>query len=131
MKRTTSYENKDFLGIDIPPPIDLSKMPDFKGDEKTDNIKRSRQVADGAHYNNLCKDSILYSLLDIEYPLNIHDEYNTISSFWDNNNEKYPEFKDLLDQYVRNAHNERNIEKAQDLKEKIMDFISRKMNNGK
>ena len=127
MKRTTSYENKDFLGIDIPP-IDLSKMPDFKGDERTDNIKRSRQVADGAHYNNLCKDSILYSLLDIEYPLNIHDEYNTISSFWNNNSEKYPQFKDLLDQYVRNAHNERNIEKAQELKAIIMKFIADKMN---
>ena len=130
MKRTTSYENKDFLGIDIPP-IDLSKMPDFKSDEKTDNIKRSRQVADGAHYNNLCKDSILYSLLDIEYPLNIHDEYNTISSFWNNNSEKYPQFKDLLDQYVRNANEEKNVEKARMLKSIIMQFIADKMNNSK
>ena len=128
MKRTTSYENKDFLGRDIPP-IDLSKMPDFKGDERTDNIKRSRQVADGAHYNNLRKDSILYSLLDIEYPLNIHDEYNTISSFWNNNSEKYPEFKDLLDQYVRNANEGKNVEKAEELKSIIMQFIAGKMNN--
>ena len=130
MKRSTSYKNKDFLGIDIPP-FDLSKMPDFKSDEKTDNIKRSRQVADGAHYNNLCKDSILYSLLDIEYPLNIHDEYNTISSFWNNNSEKYPEFKDLLDQYVRNANEEKNVEKARMLKSIIMQFIADKMNNSK
>jgi hypothetical protein len=128
MKRTTSYEDKDFLGRDIPP-IDLSKMPDFKGDEKTDNIKRSRQVADGAYYDNMHKDGILYSLLDIEYPFNIHDEYNTISSFWNNNSEKYPQFKDLLDQYVRNAHNERNIERAKELKKIIMQFIADKMNN--
>ena len=130
MKRTTSYENKDFLGIDIPP-IDLSKMPDFKDDEKTDNIKRSRQVADGAYYDNLRKDGILYSLLDIEYPFNIHDEYNTISSFWNNNSEKYPQFKDLLDQYLRNTNEEKNIEKAQELKSIIMKFIADKMNNSK
>ena len=129
MSKDISIE--EFLEGSYAEPIDLSTITEFQevknNEEHID--KRSRQVANGEWLNN---DSIIFDLLNITEPIfNLRDEFNTISIFWHSNNERYPEFKELLDKYVDNTNGEKNFEKAQEIKAIIMQFIADKMNNGK
>ncbi len=131
IKRTSSYsENsssiEEFLKESYSQPIDLSTIPAFENVKIEGDEKRSRQVADGEWLNN---DSIVFELLNITEPIfNLRDEFNTISIFWNTNGTKYPEFKELLVQYIHNATFEKNTEKALALKLIIMQFIADKMN---
>ena len=124
---------EDILKNSYSKPIDLSKMSESISDNENVNempvSKRSRQTAGDLQ---LEKDRVLYDLLNITHPIfNLRDEFNTISIFWYNNNEKYPEFNELLNQYVRNTNEDKIFEKALQLKASIMTFIAEKMNNGK
>jgi len=129
---------EEFLTGSYAPPIDLSTIPDFQEKVQNDDLhidkQHTRQVANGEWLNRPFPNirDIISSLLNITEPeFILKDEFNTISIFYYTHGNNYPEFKDLLDQYVRNAHNERNIEKAQELKEIIMKFIAERMNNSK
>ena len=128
---------EEFLGGGYAPPIDLSTSPDFQERVQNDDQpidKRTRQVANGEWLNRplSIRENILYVLLNITEPeFILKDEFNTISIFYDTYSNNHPEFKQLLIQYVRNANEDKNVEKAQMLKSIIMQFIADKMNNSK
>ena len=135
MSKDSSIE--DFLKSSYAEPIDLSTIPDFQ--EKIQNHevpidKRTRQTANGEWLNKPLSitENILYVLLNItESEFILKDEFNTISIFYDINGNNHPEFKQLLIQYVQNANEGKNIDKARELKSIIMRFIADKMNNSK
>lgn len=126
------FRNNDtidqFLGNGYAEPIDLSKIDNSI--INNDNIpfpKISRQTADQIVEKK--EDGILYDILNITDPFfNLRMEYDTISSFFHHYNNMYPEFKPLLVLYVNNAFNEKNMEKAFEIKKIIMQFIADKMN---
>ena len=128
---------EEFLGGGYAPPIDLSIIPDFQENVQNDELcidKRTRQVANGEWldrpFPNI--ENIISSLLNItESEFILRVEFNTISIFYDTHGSNHPEFKQLLIQYVRNANEGKNVEKAQELKSIIMQFIADKMNNAK
>ena len=129
MSKNISIE--EFLEGSYAEPIDLSMIPDFQeviNDEEHID-KRSRQTADQLPDN---KDGILYDLLNIVHPdFNLREEFNTISIFFHTYDSIYHEFKQLLIEYAINANEEKNVDKARELKTIIMQFIADKMNNGK
>ena len=120
---------EEFLGGGYADPIDLSTIDDSiinNNNNDEPSQKRSRQTADQI-FNQ--KDGILYDILNITHPFfNLRDEFNTISTFFSLNNDKYPEFKQLLVQYVSNAVTTQDIKKAIELKTIIMQFIADKTN---
>lgn len=127
------FRNNDtidqFLGNGYAEPIDLSKIDNSI--INNNNIPfpiLSRQTANQIVEQK--EDGILYDILNMPEPfLNLlRIEYNTISSFFHNYNNMYPEFKPLLVLYVNNAFNEKNMEKAIEIKKIIMEFITDKMN---
>ncbi len=126
------FRNNDtieqFLGGGYAEPIDLSKIDNSI--INNDNIpfpKISRQTADQIVEKK--EDGILYDILNITDPFfNLRMEYDTISSFFHHYNNMYPEFKPLLVLYFNNAFNEKNMEKAIEIKKIIMQFIADKMN---
>jgi len=128
---------EQFLRDGYAEPIDLSTIPDFQEKVHNDELpidKRTRQVANGEWSDRLFPDigNIIPSLLNITEPeFILKDEFNTISIFYDTYGSNHPEFKQLLIQYVQNANEEKNPDKAQELKSIIMQFIADKMNNGK
>jgi len=125
---------EEFLGGGYAEPIDLSTIDNsiVNNDNSINNNdepfqKRSRQTADQIIDE---KDGILYDILNITHPFfNLRDEFNTISIFFSSNNDKHPEFKQLLVQYVSNAVTTQDIKKAIELKTIIMQFIADKLNN--
>ena len=130
------FRNNDtiehFLGGGYAEPIDLSKIDNsiINNNINNDNIpfpKISRQTADQIFEQK--EDGILYDLLNITDPFfNLRMEYDTISNFVHTYSNIYPEFKPLLVLYVNNAFNEKNMEKALEIKKIIMQFIADKMN---
>ena len=129
---------EEFLTGSYAPPIDLSTIPDFQEKVQNDDLhidkQHTRQVANGEWLNRPFPNirDIISSLLNITEPeFILKDEFNTISIFYDTNGNNDHEFKELLIQYVQNANEEKNVEKARMLKSIIMQFIADKMNNSK
>ena len=127
---------EEFLGGGYAPPIDLSTIPEFQEVINDDGQidKRTRQVANGEWldipFPNI--ENIISSLLNItESEFILRVEFNTISIFYDTYGSKHPEFKQLLIQYILNANEDKNVDKARELKSIIMQFIADKMNNNK
>ncbi len=126
------FRNNDtidqFLGGGYTEPIDLSKIDNsIINNNNIPFPKISRQTADQIVEKK--EDGILYDILNITDPFfNLRMEYDTISSFFHHYNNMYPEFKPLLVLYFNNAFNEKNMEKAFEIKKIIMQFIADKMN---
>lgn len=126
------FRNNDsieqFLGGGYAEPIDLSKIDNsIINNNNIPFPKISRQTANQIVEQK--EDGILYDILNITDPFfNLRMEYDTISSFFHHYNNMYPEFKPLLVLYVNNAFNEKNMEKAIEIKKIIMQFIADKMN---
>lgn len=122
---------EQFLGGGYAEQIDLSKIDNSIINNNINNDtpfpKISRQTADQIFEQK--ENGILYDLLNITDPFfNLRMEYDTISIFFHTYSNMYPEFKPLLVLYVNNAFNEKNMEKAIEIKKIIMQFIADKMN---